>query len=170
MREIIDIDQLSEWCVPVRVRGRLIETRNPLREDMSLLDKRLKRGDYDSEHALGEARRQLLDVMIDRILIGEAWELLKRDIDSGGVLPLAPFEKLSIVFQYCIAHASATGGREAAAELVRRGFNLIEDGPPVTNSTSSRSPLPKPDLPPGMVIGGDGSVQPIDAANPGENA
>lgn len=170
MREIIDIDQLSEWCVPVRVRGRLIETRNPLRHDMSDLDKRLKRGDYDSEHALGEARRQLLDVMIDRILIGEAWELLKRDIDSGSVLPLAPFEKLSIVFQYCIAHASATGGREAAAELVQRGFNLIEEETPMgTSAPAAARPL-KRDLPAGMVIGGDGRERPIGDTNAGDDA
>lgn len=165
MREIIDIDQLSDWCVAVRVRGRLIETRNPLRCDMTLLDKRLKRADYATEADLSAARKSLLDQMLDRIFIGDAWNDLKRAAESGDVDALAPFEKLSIVFHYTLAHASAVHGQEHAAALAARGFTLIEEDEAKTQAPASAAPRRAPDLPEGLHVGAAGEIRPV---SPGE--
>ncbi|MCC6908237.1 MAG: hypothetical protein IT430_09885 [Phycisphaerales bacterium] len=167
MREIIDIDQLSQWCVPVRVRGHLIETRNPLRGDMTLLDTRIKRGDYESDAELSAARKKLLDEMIDAMFVGDEWGKLKEKIAAGQEEPLSMFEKLSIVLQYSIAHEFAVNGREAAARLGERPFTLIEDESPVAPATAASPAVRKRDLPPGLIIGGDGGERPISEANLG---
>lgn len=164
VHEIIDIDLLSEWCVPVRIRGRLIETRNPLREDMTLLDRRLKRGDYANEAELGRARTALLDEMIERLFVGERWEQLKRAIRDGQDDPLSSFEKLSIVLHYSIAYLHATQGREAASALALRGLTLIEEE---ATPQAASAPHSGRDLPEGRFVAADGRERPLNESGIG---
>lgn len=163
MREIIDIDQLTDWCVPVRVRGHLIETRNPLRHDMTLLDKRLKRSAYESDADLAKARKTLLDEMIEAIFVGVEWRTLQAKFTDGVEEPLSPFEKLSIVYQYSIVYLQATQGKEAALAFMQRGdFTLIEEV-----QRTQPPDAPATELPAGRIIGGNGQVRPISEAGIG---
>lgn len=152
MDAIINIDRLTQWCVIVRLRGRNISTRNPLHENMDVLDERVSRADHADDESLCRARRELISRMLHRILI-----------DGGALDPIADIEGLAIINNYSIAYYAALGDNERARRLAANPLTLIAEddaaGAEAKTQAAGSDALPR-----GRVINGSAS-RPITPAD-----
>ena len=164
MDTVINVDRLTQWCVPVLTRGRLIQTRNPLRENMDVLDERVRRADHADDESLCHARRALIQKMLERILCDPGATGLFTDIADGRISPISDMEGLVIINNYTIANYAACGHQDRARALMLNPLSLIAEDDAAKEEATVQAAPPSSPLPVGRVINGSAS-RPITPAD-----
>lgn len=164
MDAIINVDQLTQWCVIVRLRGRNFATVNPCSRSMAILDRRVKRSDYGAEHELAEARRSLMREMLDAIFDGDGtWIDFVQSVNLSKEHPLSDIECLHVINNYTVGYLAVTGHEEEAMRLRANPTNLIAEDEAASAPPAAAAPAP--DLPVGLHVGAAGDIRPV---SPGE--